>query len=118
MWYVDFAWKMPLKGKKIFRGCAPDPLTPGQVRGVPEGCCRGYVWLAPRESPRVPPVPHWSWLAGCSKKTAVEKLEVLKYGPKGVFEPPKGGFERGHFGAHCGPVRSFHRHHDLFTINL
>ena len=46
MWYVDFAWKMPLKGEKIFRGCAPDPLTPGQVRGVPEGGCRGYVWCA------------------------------------------------------------------------
>jgi len=24
----------------ISRGCAPDPLTPGQVRGVPEGCRR------------------------------------------------------------------------------
>ena len=31
--------------KKISRGCAPDPLTPGQVRGVPEGCCRGHVWI-------------------------------------------------------------------------
>ena len=42
MWYLDFAWKMPLNGKKNFRGCAPDPLTPGQVRGarggLPCGC--------------------------------------------------------------------------------
>ena len=30
--------------KKISRGCAPDPLTPGQVRGVPEGGCRADVW--------------------------------------------------------------------------
>ena len=44
MWYVDFAWKMRLNGEKISRGCAPDPLTPGQVRGVPEGGCRADVW--------------------------------------------------------------------------
>ena len=44
VWYVDFAWKMPLNGTQIFRGCAPDPLTPGQVRGVPEGGCRADVW--------------------------------------------------------------------------
>eukprot|EP00964_Phaeocystis_antarctica_P130467 scaffold94330_cov69-Phaeocystis_antarctica.AAC.4 len=35
---------MPLNCEKIFRGCAPDPLTPGQVRGVPEGGCRADVW--------------------------------------------------------------------------
>ena len=34
--------------KKISRGCAPDPLTPGQVRGVPEGCRRAVVWLCDR----------------------------------------------------------------------
>jgi len=31
---------------------------------------------------------------------------------------PNGGSNEGHFGAHCGPMRSFHRHHDLFSINL
>ena len=46
MWYVDFAWKMRLNGKKISRGCAPDPLTPGQVRGVRQGCSRADVWQA------------------------------------------------------------------------
>ena len=44
VWYVDFAWKMPSNDEKISRGCAPDPLTPGQVRGVLKGCCRAYVW--------------------------------------------------------------------------
>ena len=34
--------------EKISRGCAPDPLTPGQVRGVPEGCRRAVVWDAAR----------------------------------------------------------------------
>ena len=39
MWYVDFAWKLPLNDEKI-------SLTPGQVRGVPEGGCRADVWIA------------------------------------------------------------------------
>ena len=33
-----------------------------------------------------------SWI---EQKPAVKKLKILKYGPKGVFEPPKRGFERG-----------------------
>ena len=36
---------MPLNDENICRGCAPDPLTPGQVRGVPEGGCRADVWM-------------------------------------------------------------------------
>ena len=52
MWYVDFAWKMRLNGKKISRGCAPDPLTPGQARGVPEGGCRADVWQKNEPSER------------------------------------------------------------------
>eukprot|EP00964_Phaeocystis_antarctica_P160988 scaffold133002_cov33-Phaeocystis_antarctica.AAC.1 len=31
------------------RGCAPDPLTPGQVRGVPEGGCRLRGFMSLRE---------------------------------------------------------------------
>eukprot|EP00964_Phaeocystis_antarctica_P094684 scaffold61343_cov35-Phaeocystis_antarctica.AAC.5 len=40
-----------------------------------------YRLLAPRDSPR--------------QKTTVEKVKILKCGPKWGFEPPKRGFERG-----------------------
>ena len=43
-------------------------------------------------------------------------FKILKYGPKRGFEPPKRGSNEGHFGAHCGPMRSFHRHCGLFSI--
>jgi len=29
-----------------------------------------------------------------------------------------GGPNEGHFGAHRAPIRSLHRHHDLFTIDM
>ena len=43
------------------------------------------------------------------QKTAVEKLNIVKYGAKRVFEPPNENSNEGHFGAHIGPMRSFHR---------
>eukprot|EP00964_Phaeocystis_antarctica_P145682 scaffold111794_cov57-Phaeocystis_antarctica.AAC.1 len=46
-----------------------------------------YRLSAPRESPRVPPAPNWSWLAGCSKKQRQKR--------KTGVQAPKRGFERG-----------------------
>ena len=61
------------------------------------------------------------WL---EQKTALEKVEIVKYGAKCVFEPPKQGFSNeGRFGAHRGPVRALHRSsihtmHGHFIITL
>ena len=52
------------------------------------------------------------------QKTAVEKLNIVKYGAKRVFEPPNENSNEGHFGAHIGPMRSFHRDHDLLSTDL
>eukprot|EP00964_Phaeocystis_antarctica_P148233 scaffold115020_cov33-Phaeocystis_antarctica.AAC.1 len=38
-----FRLKIAINDETISRGCAPDPLTPGQVRGVPEGLRRGVA---------------------------------------------------------------------------
>ena len=37
---------------------------------------------------------------------------------KGGSSRPNGGSNELHFGAHRAPMRSFHRHHDLFTTSL
>ena len=60
-----FCFKMALK--KISRGCAPDPLTPGQVRGVPEGCRRAYVWARTAVE-----------LHGCCANAAPERVSLAE----------------------------------------
>ena len=39
-----FCFKMALKSLKNLPAPAPAPLTPGQVRGVRQGCSRADVW--------------------------------------------------------------------------
>ena len=50
MWFVDLALKIPLNRPKKSRGCAPAPLTPGLIRGVPKSCPRAHVWILPSPS--------------------------------------------------------------------
>ena len=45
------------------------------INGLKMGHIGVYVApLGPPERPRVPPAPHWSWLAGCRRKSWSERL--------------------------------------------
>ena len=50
------------RGARVSR-CAASPaqVRPGQVRAVPKGCCRGYVWGCPPRSRPAPPGSRISW---------------------------------------------------------